>query len=505
MAWRFRGQLHVTAIVKATFAFAHDAAMVRAAPQEILRADIHHGNNPGRSIRFTSDIAPYLPRADVLFTGHAYAPPERAVTQRMTARIGIFRGAQPVLDKSLLIQAKEGFQSLPIVYDRAFGGIGSRDNPLGVGLNPGTAEPNVLDPVDPRRVAGFGPVGCWMPARKRLLGSTPPRALQREIADIPDDFDWSYFQSAPPDQQVDALHGDEWIVLAGLHARVPCLRMRLPWIAGLARIHGLGGSSPAEGAPLSLRADTLRIDGDEQRCTVVWRGSFPVPNEAALAAAHVVAGVQVGDAPIAWPAPLTGRPSSMPAATEPQPASRPEASALPGGDMTMGMTDPPLLMSALPFRPGSSLLFAPSPRGAARTPPEHALAGTLPLTLDAERAQAPGSDLPFLDAGEHHAEAAPAEAPFPPVALPDPPPAAPPDAAPPAAAPPVQIVEEASISSAPPLDPAPPSPPSPPPWRWAPPAAPDEPTRAPGPPPRAPRQPGVDVQRLLYPSKGKRS
>ncbi|WP_437538354.1 DUF2169 domain-containing protein [Sorangium sp. So ce726] len=503
MAWRFKGQLHVTAIVKATFAFAHDAAMVRTAPQEILRTEIHHHNNPGRSVRFTSDIAPYLPRADVVFTGHAYAPHGRTV-QRMEARIGLFRGAQAILDKSLVIQAKEGFQWLPVVYDRAFGGIGSRENPLGVGLNPGTAEPNVLDPVDPRHPASFGPVGCWMPARKRLLGSTSSQALQRDIADIPDDFDWSYFQAAPPDQQIDALRGDEWILLAGLHATVPCLRMRLPWAAGVARIHGLGGSSLAEGAPLSLRADTLRIDGAEQRCTVVWRGSFPVASEAALASAHVVAGVQVGDEPIAWPAPLASRPPPAPAAAGPQAESLEETRGLSGGDMTLGLTGerPRPSGSLLPFRPGPPTLLALSPRGPARTPPEHALTGTLELGSGAERTATPQAVLPFLDGGERHAEAAPPEVRSSPAAPSDPPPAVPPAPALPLATPPVQVVDAVSFFRAPPPDPSPPSPPAPP--RWAPSAALDEPARASA-PPRAPKRPTVDVQRLLYTSKSKRA
>ncbi len=55
-----QNQIHVTAIVKATFAFAHDAAMARTASQEILPADIHHGNNPGGACG-SDDIAPYLP------------------------------------------------------------------------------------------------------------------------------------------------------------------------------------------------------------------------------------------------------------------------------------------------------------------------------------------------------------------------------------------------------------------------------------------------------------
>src|SRR5277367_2789840 len=79
VVWRRHGQLYVTVIVKASFAFAPDAEMTEAEPQPILRDEVHHGNSPARSVRFTSDLAPYLARADVTFTGHAHAPPGGAV------------------------------------------------------------------------------------------------------------------------------------------------------------------------------------------------------------------------------------------------------------------------------------------------------------------------------------------------------------------------------------------------------------------------------------------
>ena len=53
VAWRLAGQLHVTVIAKATFSFVIDAPMRRSKPQEILRAEVHHANNPGRSIRLS--------------------------------------------------------------------------------------------------------------------------------------------------------------------------------------------------------------------------------------------------------------------------------------------------------------------------------------------------------------------------------------------------------------------------------------------------------------------
>src|SRR5262245_20274663 len=101
VAWRAAGQLHLTVIAKATFAFAPDADMARVDPQPILRTEVHHSNNPGRSVRFTTDVAPHLGRTDVLFTGHAHAPPNRAA-QPLPLRLAVFDGAIPLLDKRLV-------------------------------------------------------------------------------------------------------------------------------------------------------------------------------------------------------------------------------------------------------------------------------------------------------------------------------------------------------------------------------------------------------------------
>ncbi|MDC0740836.1 DUF2169 family type VI secretion system accessory protein [Polyangium mundeleinium] len=312
IAWRTAGQLHLTVIAKATFAFVPDADMQRADPQPILRAEVHHGNNPSRSVRFTTDVAPYLGRADVLFTGHAYAPPERAA-QPLPLRLAVFDGPRPLLDKRLVAHEKAGFQRMPVVYERAWSGALGEENPLGI--EQGAGEAGITDPGAPLRPAGFGPIARAWPVRKRLLGATPRKALESAIAEIPDGFDWSYFQAAPPDQRTMFLRGDEWIVLEGLSPARPRVATRLPGARGFVKIFGLSQFGVPEGHLLDLVADTLRIDGDEQRCTLVCRRSFPVAGEAALAAARIVAGIEVAGEALVWPDPrwmeLAAAPASL--------------------------------------------------------------------------------------------------------------------------------------------------------------------------------------------------
>ncbi|MEZ4299171.1 MAG: DUF2169 domain-containing protein [Polyangiaceae bacterium] len=283
--WMYRGRLHITVVAKATFGLAHDKAMQRIAPQPLIASDIHHGKLPNRSIRHASDLAPRVDQVDVVFTGHAHVP--GGTLPRLTVRLAVLRDGQPIVDKRILVQDPAGFSKMPIMYEQAAGGIGKVDNPLG------TATPTLLDPSDPSVPAAFGPFGRSWPTRRRLLGSTPRRALEGPIAEIPDDFDFSYFQTTPADQRIDHLRGDEWLLLEGLHPSLPVVRAGLPRARALARIHGLGAFGVAEGTVLPLRADTLRIDGDEQWCTLTYRRSFEVPSQEAIAAARIVATVEV--------------------------------------------------------------------------------------------------------------------------------------------------------------------------------------------------------------------
>ncbi|WP_438043862.1 DUF2169 family type VI secretion system accessory protein [Sorangium sp. So ce128] len=298
IAWRTQGRHYITVVAKASFAFAIDAVMWRTDPQEILGAEVHHGKNPARSIRWSGDLAPYLGRADVVFTGDAHAPRGTEV-QSLPVRLAIYSAGGWVLDKRLLVRDKGPFRQIPLVYERAVGGANGWENPFDGEPMDGPA--NILDPQDPARLAGFAPLARAAPVRRRLLGSTPRKALEGPNADIPAGFDWSYFQAAPADQRIAFLQGDEWIVLEHVNPAAPRLQMRLPGARGVARIRGLAASAAADGELLELNADTLRIDGVEQRCTVVWRRVFPVSGEDALAAVRIVAGVEIEGEEIAWP------------------------------------------------------------------------------------------------------------------------------------------------------------------------------------------------------------
>lgn len=308
MLWRSRGQLYATVVVKVTFAMFDEADMVLEEPEPILRAEVHHQNVPTRSIRASSDLVPYLKQAEVLVTGHACAT--RGPTPTLTARLLVVRG-RPLIDKAVLVvgdRSGDGqpqpFERMPLMYERAYGGIGWKDNPFGVGAGQAGKKPrlpNLLDLGDPQRTTGFGPISRSWPARKQLADAEARKALEQPIPVVPDQLDWAYFQAAPPDQRLAELHGDEWIVLEGMHPTLPRIRARLPGVRAAARVHGLTDPSPPFGRAMDLRADTLRVDTDEQRCSLVWRGALPVRSEEHAAALHVVVALERPGATITWP------------------------------------------------------------------------------------------------------------------------------------------------------------------------------------------------------------
>jgi hypothetical protein len=305
--WRFRGKLRVTVVVKATFALVHQAQMRLVEPEPIVTDEVHHGNNPVRSVRLTSDLAPYLPRAEVVLTGHAYAPQGRPIEKTIVG-IALYDGYERVFDKHLEVQGDMGpegitpFTKMPLRYERAFGGPGWEDNPFGTGAGGTRGHPNIAYIEGPRRTAGFGPYSAHWPTRKKLVSAEERKALSLPIAEIPDRFDWTYFHAAPLDQRCPYLSGSEWVVLEGLRPEERRVRSRLPAARGRALVFW-AGEDATQREPLDLVADTLRIDSDRGTCSVTWRKSFAVEHERHLPELRIVGAVQLGDAPIAWPPP----------------------------------------------------------------------------------------------------------------------------------------------------------------------------------------------------------
>lgn len=110
----------------------------------------------------------------------------------------------------------------------------------------------------------FGPIP---ESRRKRSGTYDAKWLRERWPWYPDDFDWSYFNSAPEDQRPEApLRGDEEIVLGSLLPERPVYRSRLPGL----RVRCFLEEEAFREVPLAL--DTLRIDAGSGKLVLVWRG-----------------------------------------------------------------------------------------------------------------------------------------------------------------------------------------------------------------------------------------
>jgi uncharacterized protein YjbI with pentapeptide repeats len=309
LAWRdAAGSLQLTVIAKATLEIRPDHRARLVAPYPLF-GDLYFEENEGRSLRVASDYAPRKPRVDVLFTGAAYAPVGERVSHR-SIRLALGSAGTPILDKKLLaVGARERdkggmptppqpFAYLPLRWELAFGGAASQVNPIGVGEDPGdTRLPSIVDPGNPRRAAGLGPIPSWWWVRQQALGGVDAKVLAAPVPTLSEKIDLAYFNAAPADQQLAVLAGDETVLMTGLHPALAEIRWRLPGLHAHAvlEIHGSRHT-------VALQADTLWIEGEMLRCALTWRGSVAIDasDAAALDSARVMATLARGDAAPSW-------------------------------------------------------------------------------------------------------------------------------------------------------------------------------------------------------------
>lgn len=367
MTWRSSGQLRVSVIVKAAFSFVPHGVLRPAAPVNILDEDMPWNDAPDASVYAPSDRCPYRPRVDFLFSGHAYAPGQ-VPTQGLNVRVAMARANAKVFDKVVTVVGDRNsaqappavFAKMPIRYERAYGGPGFEANPVGVGYGArGSVAPNIVYPAGwnkDQQPAALGPIAASWPARLSRSANLTANAFDRTVVDLPAQLDPSYFQSAPEDQRITQVFGDEWILLEHLHPTHASLTLKLPDVRGAAMVFGMDGPD----TPLALRIDTIFIDGDRELCVLTFRGSHPVPNERALDALRIAAGIELGGVPMDWTEAkrVTSSASAAPGTTaldsnapitfvtpfalaEPGTSSKASSASIPGAPFSAAMTPGP--------------------------------------------------------------------------------------------------------------------------------------------------------------------
>lgn len=268
--------------LKGTFDLVPDGVCTLAAEQSLIAGPLHWDDDPNQSLRLDSDFAILKPRAECHFVGHAYAPgAEPAGSLLAGFRVGsITRNLAVFGDRTFdgygAVSAPAPFLQMPIRWERAFGGPGLAANPVGRGLTPVDTDqgrrvqlPNLEDASelissagDRPRPACFAPIPPAWAERTRKAGTYDARWLKTRWPWLPEDFDFSYYLSAPPAQHLDGFwRGDEAIGLQHLMASQSIVRTRLPGLRGrcFAEVRRGGG---VEFVEVPLRLDTITLDGD---------------------------------------------------------------------------------------------------------------------------------------------------------------------------------------------------------------------------------------------------
>lgn len=283
--------------VRATFSITGDEHVEIAEEQQDVRLAPQYFGEPGRSsLCYDMDLVRMKPGTDVIIHANAHAPGRQPVP---FVDVGWWVG--PLVKRLRIVGDRTwekglfGFSTsepqpyieMPISYERALGGLltdeknGARDpqNPVGVGRmqQSGQPVPNCEYPGEPIRhpkakirPAGFGPIPCeWQPRTK--LAGTYNDAWQKERQPlVPRDFQDTYFQCAPVDQQVNGfLQGGEEVVLHNLSPE-GVLRFKLPRVR-------LGFSTRINSGTTHHRGQlhTLIIEPEERRLVMVWQTALP--------------------------------------------------------------------------------------------------------------------------------------------------------------------------------------------------------------------------------------
>lgn len=288
-------QPEMVVVVRGTYSLTPGAPLepIEGLDQGFLTADVFEEGDEDRSgtVLYPSDFADFKPVADVMFRGTCHAPGGDAVQEcEVGFGVGDFSktllviGPRPWQGPARIPFGAPGepdpFVSQSLDYEFAYGGEGFDANPVGCGRGDATA-PNVEDPDDrlsrtnrPAGPAGFGPLNSSWAPRARKVGKKYGKSYVRERAPwFSEDFDWTHFNAAPEDQQIDGyLRGDETLWFQNLHPEHAKFEVALPGLR--TRVFVRDVEERFREVPMVL--DTLFVDGDEGTVTLTWRGLEPV-------------------------------------------------------------------------------------------------------------------------------------------------------------------------------------------------------------------------------------
>ncbi|MBI3597294.1 MAG: DUF2169 domain-containing protein [Nitrospirae bacterium] len=300
-----QGKETLLVVVKGTYVLDGVRAYLNADQEKILMADEYNGEPGLSSIRYAGETTLFKPATDLIILGSALPRRRDEQSVDVVLQAGKIRKTVRVFGDRYWVGKKgserisepQPFDCMPLVFERAFGGIDDSPdppeadprNPIGKGFRAknsqrptaGTLLPNLENPAQMIRTpsdrpapAGTGFVAPhWEPRRTRA--GTYDEKWQNERAPfLPDDFDPLFHQSAPLDQVYPGyMEGGEPITVVNVSpsGRLSFL-LPSPKFDVAVRIG-------EDRHSLQMRLDTVVIDADNSRLRMVWRGSLSIHNQ----------------------------------------------------------------------------------------------------------------------------------------------------------------------------------------------------------------------------------
>jgi hypothetical protein len=287
--------------VKATFDIKPDGSTEVAKEQPpVLRLAEHHGEPGKSSIKYEADLVLTKRSTDIVVVGHAHAPAGTPATELDCGfRVGTVKKVLHVVGDrtwdSFGASAPEPFEKMPLVYERAYGGVDLRSptpetdwdwrNPVGTGFAvnsrnaSGLKLPNfetIDKPIngwDERpEPAGFGPIASHWQPRVSYGGTYDKRWEETRAPLLAEDMDDRWFQCAPADQQApEFLRGGEPVVLLNLHP-AGRIQFSLPKIYLGFETRFYDGSREIH---KKRKLHTVILEPDFPRVSLVWHSALP--------------------------------------------------------------------------------------------------------------------------------------------------------------------------------------------------------------------------------------
>jgi len=246
--------------------------------QGSMSADTYRDEDADRAgeCLYPGDFADWKPHAEVMLRGTCHTPSGKPLPEcPVRFSVGKWSKMLRVLGRRMWTDDTRGaIMTKPTPF--TYGGPGYAANPVGLGAverelpNIEHAGTIIRARKDDPGPAGFGPINPAWPQRDGKRGKNYGARWKKERSPFyADDFDWSHFNAAPADQQLEGyLRGDEKLVFQNLHPTEALFETTLPGLRIRAFVKDV--EQRFREVPMSL--DTLFVDLDAGKLYLTWRG-----------------------------------------------------------------------------------------------------------------------------------------------------------------------------------------------------------------------------------------